>query len=140
MHCYQHILMAIDSPMDDEIKTAERATSIAKEMGANLSLLHVTREINRGLEFSLTGVTDLENQIQERAHHDVNEVGDHMGVPSHQRFVKQGVINKMIFDHAQKTKTDLIIVANKRHGLMALFTMARAILTRQPCDVLIVKE
>ncbi len=140
MHGYQHILMAIDSPMSDEINAAQRAALIAKESGATLSLLHVTRELNRGMEFSLTGAADLEKQIEERAQHDINQVGDYVGVPSNKRFIKHGIVNKMIFDHAKKTKTDLIIVGNRRHGFMALFTMARAILTCQPCDVLIVKE
>ena len=140
MHCYQHILMAIDSPMNQELIAAKRAALIAKESGATLSLLHVTRELNRGMEFSIAGAADLEDQIQERALHDLNELGDYVGVPNAERFIKQGAANRTIFEHAKKNRTDLIIVGNRRNGLMALFTIARAVLTKQPCDVLIVKE
>lgn len=140
MHCYQHILMAIDSPLNDEFKAAQRAAFIAKESGASLSLLHVTKELSRGMEFSLASVADLENEIHKKAQHDINEIGDRVGVPEHQRFVRQGIANQTIFDHAQRTHADLIVVGNRRNGLMALFTVARAILAKQPCDVLVVKE
>ncbi len=140
MHSYQHILMAIDSPIKEEFKAAQRAAFIAKETGATLSLLHVTRELSRGMEFSLASITDLENEIQKKAEHDMNEIGDRVGIPMNKRFLRQGIANQAIFEHARRTETDLIVVGNCRSGLMALFTVARAILTKQPCDVLVVKE
>jgi len=140
MHCYQHILMAIDSPMNEEFKAAQRAASIARDSGASLSLLHVTKELSRGMEFSLASVADLENEIQKKAQHDIDEIGDRVGVPESQRFVRQGIANQTIFEHARRTKADLIVVGNRRNGFMALFTVARAILAKQPCDVLVVKE
>lgn len=140
MHCYQHILMATDSPIGDDVVAAKRAAQIAKESGATLSLLHVSKELNRGMEYALSTVANLEDEMLERAEHDINELGNRVGVPNDERFVKQGSPNRTITEHAEQSRTDLIVVGNRRRGLLALFTVARAILSNQPCDVLVVKE
>lgn len=140
MHCYQHILMATDSPDGDDLKAAQKAAELAKESGATLSLLHVTKELNRGMEYALSSISELEDEIRERAETGTRVLGEKVGVPANERFVKQGLPTQTICDHAENSQTDLIVVGNRRRGIMALFTIARAMISNQPCDVLIVKE
>lgn len=141
MAIYQSILLAIDlHPTCDEI-TAKRASDMAKQCGAKLSIVHAVEHINAyGVAQAYPTVIDLEEQMLKEAQEGLAKFAAQYGIPAQQQFVEIGSPKSVILNKADEVKADLIIVGSHgRHGISLLLgSTANAVIHHAHCDVLAV--
>lgn len=141
MAMYQNILLAIDlHPLCDEI-TLQRATEVAKQNNAQLSIIHVIEHINvYGVAQAYPTVLDLEDQMIAEAKAALQKHAEKFAIPPARQIVEVGSPKVVILDYAEKMKADLVIVGSHgRHGISLLLgATANAVLHHAHCDVLAV--
>ncbi len=137
---YKNVLFAADF---DEVglNAAYKAKKIADENNAHLYLVHVIEPIPAYAYPGFAGFAEIETSIREQALHELNQLGESLGVPKHYRILESGLIKNEILHVAQKHHIDLIVAGSHgKHGLALLLgSTAHAILNSAPCDMLIVR-
>ncbi|MFB9884886.1 universal stress protein [Balneatrix alpica] len=141
MRTYEKILVAIDLS-DEASQVANKAATIAKNSGAQLTLLHVIEP----LSFAYGGdvpmdLTGIQNQLEEHAYKRLSSFVEQLAVPPAQTLVTSGHTESEIHRIAEEHGCDLIVVGSHgRHGLALLLgSTANGVLHGAKCDVLAVR-
>lgn len=145
MTTYQHILAAVDLT-DESAQVLEHAQQIARENGAQLSVLTVIRPITYGYAGLDTGwvskdMVNFETESQNYASKRLAELAEAVGVPATNTQVVLGAPAHTIKAEAEAMGADLIVLGtHSRHGLgLILGSTANGVLHGASCDVLAVK-
>ena len=141
MSQYQHILLAVDLS-DESIIVAERASTLAQQSHAKLSLVHSIEPIN----FAYGGdipmdLSAIQEQLDDHAHHKISELAKRYNIDEANQHIVVGLPQNEIQRLAQELKTDLIVVGSHgRHGLSLLLgSTSNSVLHGAPCDILAVR-
>ncbi len=142
---YQHILFAADFS-EDALRVGERARNIARQCGAQLSLIHVVEDmaISLGGGYELLPVLpDLPDEaLRQEARNALGALAQQLDVPQSDLWVVSATSTKEgILGAVKEHRIDLIVVGSHgRHGLALLLgSTANAVLHSAPCDVLAVR-
>ena len=142
MKTYNHILLAIDLHPSCDGPAVARATEIAKEFGAKLSVIHAIEHLNAyGVAQAYPTVVDLEQQMLKEAAEEMAKWGKRFQIPLENQYVKIGSPKMAILDMANTLHADLVVVGSHgRHGISLLLgSTANAVLHHAACDVLAVR-
>jgi universal stress protein A len=146
---YRHLLLAVDFEPESEPVVA-RARALRDLLGARLSLLHVVEHVPPAMEYMPLGFAgevpppedlSLEEELMAVARHQLDTLGDQLGVAESDRLIRVGPTGHTIDDVAGEIGADLILIGSQgRHGLLGLFgSTAKTVLRSQKCDVLCVR-
>ncbi len=145
MTTYSHILAAVEissTGQDDGQAVLTRARDLARQFGAQLSVLHVVEylPVDPAGDALLTTPVDLSRERATQAEARLREWCQALGIKSEQARVAVGSVTAEILRSAQETHADLIVVGHHPRGwLAALFSHTEeGVVTRAPCDVLAV--
>lgn len=142
MKKYKHVLVATNLTAEND-KVVERAASIAKDCGAELSMLHVVQPevLYGGGEFAVPVELELEDEIVEQAKKDLAKKAKRWNVKEKNQIIETGFTKESIIHLVGSRKIDLVVVgSHDHHGLLLLFgALADSILHVIPCDVLAVR-
>jgi len=138
---YQHILLAVDLS-EESLSVAERASALAQQSNAKLSLVHTIEPIN----FAYGGdipmdLTVIQEQLDEHAHTKVTEFSKQYNIPEANQHIVVGLPQNEIHRLAKKLEVDLIVVGSHgRHGLSLLLgSTSNGVLHGAECDILAVR-
>lgn len=140
---YRHILVAVDFT-PEHTQVTDRAVWLAKQTGAQLSLIHVVEFVHVDLanELVLPQDMELQTQILETAETKLKEIAETLEVTGQvQQWVELGATKLEIHRVAEEQEVDLIVLgSHSRHGIgLLLGSTASAVLHGAPCDVLAVR-
>ena len=142
---YQHVLAAVDLT-EEAPQVLEHAQQIARENGAQLSIVTVVRPITyayAGLDVGWVSreMADFEIQSEKVSEAKLAELADAVGVRKADTYVILGVPATSIKSHAKELDADLIVLGTHgRHGLgLLLGSTASGVLHGTGCDVLAIK-
>ena len=142
---YQHVLAAVDLT-EEAPEVLEHAQQIARENGAQLSVITVVRPITyayAGLDVGWVSreMADFEIQSEKVSKKKLAELADKVGVREADTYVILGVPAPSIKAQAEELDADLIVLGTHgRHGLgLLLGSTANGVLHGATCDVLAVK-
>jgi len=141
MRDYRKILLCLDLT-DDSEKIAERARTLAKAFGAELTLLHVVEYVPvEPMGEALLPAVQIEGELVERARVRIAELAARLGLEHCERLVNTGNIKTEVVRIAQTRSIDLIVIGSReRHGVSILFNFTEdTVLHAAPCDVLAVR-
>jgi universal stress protein A len=138
---YSHILAAVEIHDDGQAVLA-RARDLARQFGAQLSVLHVVEylPVDPAGDALLTTPVDLSRERATQAEARLREWCQALEIKSEQARVAVGSVTAEILRAAQENHADLIVVGHHpRRGLAALFSHTEeGVVSRAPCDVLAV--
>ncbi|USQ12646.1 universal stress protein [Legionella lytica] len=134
---YNNILFATDL-LKEHSHLAEKAVEIAKQLNAQLYLLHV---IELPASFQLAqglGFTELVNPTKDDAQTVLSLLGESLHIPAEQQFVEVGSVKEHIFSKVKELNCQLVILgSHSTSGLSSLLgSTAHATVNHAPCDVL----
>ncbi len=140
---YQHILLAIDFTDLESNSVLGRATELAMQNGAKLSLIHVveyTGTMYTG-EIPLPEDIDLDQRLAEQAREKLRRLVETNHLQETESFVEIGIPKREIVRVAEEQNVDLVILGSHgRHGLQLLLgSTANGVLHLAGCDVLAVR-
>lgn len=140
MSNYQHVLLAVDLS-DESIIVAERASAIAQQNDAKLSIVHTIEPIN----FAYGGdipmdLTAIQEQLDQHAHSKVAECAKRFNISEANQHIVVGLPQNEIQHLAKELAVDLIVLGSHgRHGLSLLLgSTSNGVLHGAECDVLAV--
>jgi universal stress protein A len=138
---YQHILLAVDLS-EESINVAEKASILAQQNSAKLSLVHTIEPIN----FAYGGdipmdLTTIQKQLDEHAHSKIAELSKRYNIAPANQHIVVGLPQNEIHRLAKELQTDLIVVGSHgRHGLSLLLgSTSTGVLHGAECDILAVR-
>ena len=141
MSQYQHILLAVDLS-EESLNVAERASALAQQSNAKLSLVHTIEPIN----FAYGGdipmdLTAIQEQLDEHAHSKVAEFAKRYNIAEANQHIVVGLPQNEIHRLAKELQVDLIVVGSHgRHGLSLLLgSTSNGVLHGAECDILAVR-
>lgn len=142
MSLYKHILLAVDFYDDDKL-TKVKATQLAEQNQAQLSLIHVVENL------PVTDIaygpipfdTDLAEEWMAASKKRLGKLGQELGVPEQRQWLEMGSAKLEIVRVAEENGVDLIMIGSHgRHGLALLLgSTANGVLHHAKCDVLAVR-
>ncbi|MES9844438.1 MAG: universal stress protein [Candidatus Sedimenticola sp. 6PFRAG5] len=140
---YQHILLAIDFTDLESNSVLGRATELAMQNGAKLSLIHVveyTGTMYTG-EIPLPEDIDLDQRLAEQAREKLRRLVETNHLQETESFVEIGIPKREIVRVAEEQNVDLVVLGSHgRHGLQLLLgSTANGVLHLAGCDVLAVR-
>lgn len=146
---YSHLLLAVGFEPEGE-PVIERARRLRDLLGARLSLLNVVDLATPAAEYMPFGFSGdfvapddlaLERELLEIASHQLDQLGDRLGVAEADRLIRSGPIGPTIDSTAREIGADLVVIGSHgRHGLLGLFgSTAKSVLRSIECDVLCVR-
>ena len=140
---YKRILLAVDLNEKDDSVVSEKAITLAKSTGAEISLIHVVEPIfNYGIPpGSELKVSEWEQELEATAKEQLKKTGKKLSVATERQYLGVGQIRQQILNTADKIKADMIVVGtHSRHGLNKLIMgdTAEDMLQSAKCDVLAV--
>jgi len=141
MALYKRILGALDLT-DDSVALAERVAALARQCGAEVSLLHVVEFVPiEPMSDALVPVVQIDDKMIARATEQIRAIAEQVGLPPDCCRVESGNVKSEILRLARETKVDLIVLGSReRHGLSILVNMTEdTVLHGSPCDVLAVR-
>lgn len=142
MKKYNHILLAVElDPKSDSLILA-KAQELKAHYQARLTLLHVVEHLsNYGAAYGVSAGVDIEEILVNEAKVSIRKLGEKLGIPEQQQWVKVGPASQMIIDEAKASKADLIVIGSHgRHGVRLLLgSTANGVLHGAYCDVLAVR-
>jgi universal stress protein A len=141
MALYKRILAALDLT-DDSVALADRVAQLARQCGAEVSLLHVVEFVPiEPMSDALVPVVQIDDKMIARATEQIRAIADRVGLPPDCCRVESGNVKSEILRLARETKVDLIVLGSReRHGLSILVNMTEdTVLHGAPCDVLAVR-
>lgn len=140
---YKKILFAADFVEEDDNIVSRKAKMLAKNYGAELSVIHVVEmPTSYGEAYEAAALVQWQEELQDEAKKRMEKMGKNLGVPKERQFLRIGQTKAQILDIAEKTKADLIVMgSHARHGLglMLLGSTTNAVLNHAACDVLAVR-
>ena len=138
---YSHILVGVDLT-EESRPVSERACSLAKAFGAELSLIHVIEPLSLAYGGDIPmDLSTIQEQIQETAKTHLAEFAESLSISEEDRHLIFGRPETEIHTLANEIDADLIVVGSHgRHGLALLLgSTANGVLHGSPCDVLAVR-
>jgi universal stress protein A len=141
MGTYKKILVCLDLTTDSE-QIVERGLALARETGAELTLLHVVEYVPvEPMGEALLPAVQIEGELVERARTRIAEIATKFGLGAADRLVETGNIKGEVVRLAQERGVDLIVLGSReRHGVSILFNFTEdTVLHAAPCDVLAVR-
>jgi universal stress protein A len=141
MGLYKRILAALDLT-DDSVALAERVAALARQCGAEVSLLHVVEFVPiEPMSDALVPVVQIDDRMIARATEQIRAIAARVGLPPESCRVESGNVKSEILRIAREMKVDLIVLGSReRHGLSILVNMTEdTVLHGAPCDVLAVR-
>lgn len=139
---YKHILLAVELDTGCDDLPARKAQELAKEFGAQLSLIHAVEHMTSyGAAYGIAAGADIEEMLLENAKEGMTKLGQKMTVPESHQIIKVGPAKIVILEEADHIGADLIVVGSHgRHGVRLLLgSTANAVLHGAKCDVLAVR-
>ncbi len=143
MSQYKNILLTIDFSEYDEF-VADKARDLAKQLNAELSILHILDDIPMpdtpyGTVIPLD--EDSSYTMLEAEKTQLKQLANKLAIPSTDRWLIWGEPKQEIALFAEREKIDLIIVGSHgRHGLALLLgSTANGVLHHAKCDVLAIR-
>ena len=141
MDLYKNILVAVDLSQDSAV-ILDKARNLAKQYGAELSMVHVIEPIAVGYAVEVTSVDieGLHEEVTNQAKSTLHEMGTSIGIPEHRLHTVLGQPAREIRELASQIEADLIIMGGHgRHGLDLIFGSTSSSVTHGVgCDLLIV--
>ncbi len=141
MGTYKKILVCLDLTTDSE-QIVERGLALARQSGAELTLLHVVEYVPvEPMGEALLPAVQIEGELVERARTRIAEIATKFGLGAADRLVQTGNIKGEVVRLAQERGVDLIVLGSReRHGVSILFNFTEdTVLHAAPCDVLAVR-
>jgi len=141
MGTYKKILVCLDLTTDSE-QIVERALALARQSGAEITLLHVVEYVPvEPMGEALLPAVQIEGELVERARTRMTEIATRFGLGAADRLVETGNIKGEVVRLAQERGVDLIVLGSReRHGVSILFNFTEdTVLHAAPCDVLAVR-
>lgn len=141
MGTYKKILVCLDLTTDSE-QIVERGLALARQSGAELTLLHVVEYVPvEPMGEALLPAVQIEGELVERARTRIAEIATRFGLGAADRLVQTGNIKGEVVRLAQERGVDLIVLGSReRHGVSILFNFTEdTVLHAAPCDVLAVR-
>lgn len=142
---YQHILVAIDTNQQTS-QVLEKATLLAEQNQAKLSVLHVVEPISDAANYSFDGtiavdLLPLQNNFEESARASMKKLAGALTIPEQHQHVVIGQAAHQIHQFSEQHDCDLIVIGSHgRHGLALLLgSTANAVLHGAKSDVLAVR-
>jgi universal stress protein A len=142
MKGYKHILLAVELDSSCDSLPLQKAKELAEIFSAKLTLVHAVEHMSSyGAAYGVAAGADIEEMLLDNAKETMQKVGNALGVPTEQRFIKVGPAKVVILEEAERLAADLIIVGSHgRHGIRLLLgSTANAILHGAKCDVMAVR-
>ena len=141
MNLYNTILVAVDLSQDSAV-IVDKARNLAKQYGAELSMVHVIEPIAVGYAVEVTSVDieGLHEEVTKQAKSTLHEMGANIDIPEHRLHTVLGQPAREIRELAKEIKADLIVMGGHgRHGLDLLFGSTSSSVTHGVgCDLMIV--
>jgi universal stress protein A len=142
MSYYHHVLVGLDlSPESQDVVDRVKELFTGRD-DVRISLLHVQEP----LSFAYGGdipmdLSQIQVQMEERAHTQLARFGDYLGVPTGDQHVLIGSPASEMHRFAKENGVDLSVVGSHgRHGLALIFgSTANGVLHGARCDVLAVR-
>lgn len=136
---YNRILVATDLMEGAEI-ILKKASELAKQMKAELHLLHVVEPLP-GYGYAFIGSAEIEVELVKEAKNHLNKLGKKYEVDAKHRHVEIGPTKVEIIRIAEECDADLIVVGSHgHHGIGVLLgSTANAVVHSAKCDVLTVR-
>lgn len=138
---YRNILAAVETHEEGQA-VLSRARELARQFGAQLSVLHVVEylPVDPAGDALLTTPVDLSRERATHAEARIREWCLALQIPPGQARVVTGTVTTEILRAAEQAGSDLIVVGHHpRRGLAALFSHTEGgVVQRAPCDVLAV--
>jgi universal stress protein A len=141
MGTYKKILVCLDLTTDSE-QIVERGLALARQSGAELTLLHVVEYVPvEPMGEALLPAVQIEGELVDRARTRIAEIATKFGLGAADRLVETGNIKGEVVRLAQERGVDLIVLGSReRHGVSILFNFTEdTVLHAAPCDVLAVR-
>lgn len=139
---YKKILWATDLSEASEKHLAYVKEVLSDNPDALAHLAHVVEHTPAayGGEFSILLDLELEQQIEKKARHRLEQLGKHLAVNAEGCFLLEGSVAQEVTELAKKLEIDLLIVGrHSQHGFQLLMgSRANAIMHIAPCDILAV--
>jgi universal stress protein A len=140
---YQHILIAVDLNEDSEI-VARKASTLAGDANARLSLLHVVEyvPVDPAGEALLPPPVNMEDELMDAARERLDALAGKLDLPDCRRHVVLGNIKTEVTRFADENDVDLIVLgSHERHGLSLLLggSTGKSVLASAPCDLLAIR-
>ncbi len=143
MQSYRHILLAVDFS-DTDSSVIERATNLAKQYEAEISIIHVVDnlpvsepgyDVLNSLDFELTEV------LIDKTKKQLSALAEELSVPEERCHQRMGRPVSEVVALAEEEQIDLIVIGSHgRHGLgLLLGSTANGVLHHAKCDVLAVR-
>lgn len=142
MAFYRHIILGLDLHPECDLTIAKKALELAKNFGAQLTVVHAVEHINSyGIGQAYPGVLDVEGELLKAATAELAKVCAELGVPPENQVVDIGSPKMVMFDLVKAKNADLIVVGSHgRHGLeLLLGSTATSVLHNANCDVLAIR-
>ena len=141
MNLYNTILVAVDLSQDSAV-IVDKARNLAKQYGAELSMVHVIEPIAVGYAVEVTSVDieGLHEEVTKQAKSTLHEMGANIDIPEHRLHTVLGQPAREIRELAKEIKADLIVMGGHgRHGLDLLIGSTSSSVTHGVgCDLMIV--
>jgi len=118
MSLYKNILVAVDLTKDSAM-ILDKARTIAKQNGAELSMVHVIEPIAVGYAVEVTSVDieGLHEEVTKQAKSNLREMGTNVGISDSRLHAVLGQPAREIRELAKSIDADLIIMGGHgRHG------------------------
>lgn len=131
------LLLATDL-LEGSHRIAMRAKMIAKQLGANLSIIHVVETPLTAQYAQALGFAELISPSTEEAKTVLMTLADELGIPQQKQYVYIGRAANSIIKAAKELEIDAIIIGAHAHTALPSFlgTTANTILHKAHCDVI----
>lgn len=142
MRDYHHVLLALQFDSNTDEKPIQKASDVAKELGAKLTLIHAIEHMSSyGAAYGVAAGADIEEMLMDLAKEEMAKTAKQLGVSIADCIIKVGPAKVVILEEAERLEVDLIVVGSHgRHGLRLLLgSTANAVLHGASCDVLAVR-
>lgn len=135
---YKHILVAVDLSPESNV-LVEKAVSVAKPYGAEVSLIHV------GINYSdlYTGLmdismADMKEKINSEMHSALNKLSQHADYEIAHTLSANGDFGQVMIDAIKKYDIDLVICGHHQDFWSKLMSSAKQLINQSHIDTLIV--
>ena len=140
---YRNILFAADFIEDDDDIVSLKAQSLARQYGADLSIVHVLEMPTiYGEACEATYLVECQEHLKKEATNRIKKIGNEMGIPEKQQYLRLGQTKMQILEVAEESGADLIVMGSHGRrgiGLLLLGSTTQAVLNHAKCDVLAVR-
>ena len=136
---YRHILFPT-ALVEHSPQVAERASLVAENTGAKLSLIHVVEPLP-GYGFVSVGADEIERELELEASEQLKSLAAKFKVAEQDLYIRAGTTKSRILETADELAADLIVIGShaRRDFTHLLGSTAIAVVHSAKCDVLTVR-